>query len=120
MYNSPIEMLITDIQHQIVKQQDEEIYKAVMHFVPNIDKEELIRALQYDRNQYDKGYADGKADAMAELVRCKDCKYAMDMMPIENSGGCLMGECTLRKEDDIVFTAWGDEFCSYGEMKDNG
>ena len=55
-----------------------------------------------------------------EVVRCKDCKYAMDMMPIENSGGCLMGECTLRKEDDIVFTAWGDEFCSYGERKDNG
>ena len=53
-----------------------------------------------------------------EVVRCKDCKYAMDMMPIENSGGYMMGECTLRKEDDIVFTAWGDDFCSYGERKE--
>ena len=53
-----------------------------------------------------------------EVVRCKDCKYAMDMLPIENSGGYLMGECTLRKEDDIVFTAWGDDFCSYGERKE--
>ena len=52
------------------------------------------------------------------VVRCKDCKYAMDMMPIENSGGYMMGECTLRKEDDIVFTAWGDDFCSYGERKE--
>ena len=57
---------------------------------------------------------------VAEVVRCKDCKYAMDMMPIENSGGYLMGECTLRKEDDIVFTAWGDDFCSYGERKNDG
>lgn len=63
MYNSPIEMLITDIQHQIVKQQDEEIYQAVLNYIPNVDKEELIRALHYDRQQYDKGYADGKRDA---------------------------------------------------------
>lgn len=28
----------------------------------NIDKEELIKALDYDRNQYKKGYQDGKAD----------------------------------------------------------
>ena len=53
----------------------------------------------------------------APVVRCKDCKYAMDMMPIQNSG-CLMGECTLRKEDDIVFMAFGDDFCSYGERKE--
>jgi rubrerythrin len=64
MYNSPIEILITDIQHQIVKQQDEEIYQAVLNYVPNVDKEELLRALQYDRDQYEKGYADGKNDAV--------------------------------------------------------
>ena len=61
MYKSPIKLLVTEIQHQIVKQQDEEIYKAVLNYVPNVDKEELIRALQYDRDQYEKGYADAKA-----------------------------------------------------------
>lgn len=64
MYKSPIELLVTDIQDQIVKQQDEEVYKAVLHYVPNVDKEELIRALRYDRQQYEKGYLDGKADAV--------------------------------------------------------
>lgn len=63
MYKSPIEMLVADIQHQIVQQQDEEIYKAVVSVGINVVKNELIRALQYDRQQYDKGYADGKADA---------------------------------------------------------
>lgn len=63
MYQPVIELLMTDIQHQIAKQQDEEIYKAVLHFVPNVDKEELMRALNYDRQQYEKGYLDGKADA---------------------------------------------------------
>lgn len=78
MYKSPIELLVTDIQNQIVKQQDEEIYQAVLHYVPNVDKEELLKALQYDRDQYHKGYADGKRDAMAELVRCKDCQHRGD------------------------------------------
>lgn len=63
MYKSPIELLVTDIQNQIMKQQDEEIYQAVLHYIPHVDKDELIRALQYDREQYEKGYADGKADA---------------------------------------------------------
>ena len=74
MYKSPIEIFTTDIQTQIMKQQEEEIYKAIVNVGINVDKEELLRALQYDRWQYEKGYADGKADAMAELVRCKDCE----------------------------------------------
>lgn len=32
----------------------------------DINKDELIRALQYDRNQYEKGYHDGVHDALAE------------------------------------------------------
>ena len=65
MYKSPIELLVSDIQNQIVKQQDEGIYKAFLHYVPIVDKEELIRALNYDRQQYQKGYLDGKTDAVA-------------------------------------------------------
>jgi hypothetical protein len=64
-YESPIELLITDVQNQIVKQQDEEIYKAVLHYIPKVDREELLRALQYDRQQYEKGYRDGQRDAFA-------------------------------------------------------
>jgi DNA-directed RNA polymerase subunit RPC12/RpoP len=63
-YESPIELLITDIQHQIVEQQDEQIYQAVMNVIPNINKEELLRALKYDRDQYDRGYEDGKRDSV--------------------------------------------------------
>ena len=112
MYESPIELLVTEIQHQIVKQQDEEIYKAVLNYVPNVDKEELIRALQYDRDQYEKGYADGKRDAMAELVRCKDCKHFVQSEPYDP---CECMKWTVK---------WGvayvnpDDFCSYGERRE--
>ena len=57
------------------------------------------------------------ANGVTIPVRCKDCKYAENMMPIGNSNGCLMGDCILRKEDDIIVTAWDDEFCSYGERR---
>ena len=104
MYKSPIELLVTDIQNQIVKQQDEEIYKAVVSYVPNVDKEELIRALKYDRDQYEAGYLEGEADAMASIVCCKDCKkHGNDE------------ECPL-----LSMMQYTDEadFCSYGERKD--
>ena len=99
MYKSPIELLITDIQNQIVKQQDDEVYKAVVHYIPNIDKEELLRALKYDRRQYEKGYAYGKADAMAELVHCKDCTKVWCYLRQElgEDGFCSAGE---RRTDD--------------------
>lgn len=71
MYKSPIELLISDIQHQIVQQEDEQIYQAVLSFIPNVDKQELLLALKYDRDQYDKGYADGKADAL-KWISVKD------------------------------------------------
>lgn len=108
MYKSPIELLVTDIQHQIVKQQDEEIYKAVLHYVPNVDKEELIRALNYDRNQYNNGYMDGKADAMASIVRCKDCE------------DCVAGYCAAEIDGVVRLRAVKpDDFCAWGERKDN-
>ena len=53
------------------------------------------------------------------VVRCKDCKHTENMMPLENGNGYMMGDCILRKEDDITVMVWGDDFCSYGERKDN-
>lgn len=111
MYNPPIEMLITDISNQIVKQQDEEIYKAVVRYVPNVDKEELIRALKYDRNQYEAGYLEGEADAMASIVRCKDCKHCIYI-----SYACGDVRCGKLHTDYIR----ENDFCSYGERKSNG
>lgn len=64
MYKSPIEILYADVQNQFTKQMEEDVYKLVVNYFPNVDKDELIRALQYDRQQYEQGYADGKRDAV--------------------------------------------------------
>lgn len=110
MYDSPIDLYISDIQNQIVAQQDEQIYQAVVQFVPDVKRDELLKALRYDRGQYDKGYADGKRDAMDELVRCKDCKsYRL----FKNRFGVEISRCMLIGADISP-----EDFCSYGERKE--
>lgn len=54
MYKSPIEI----IYGQMETQMEGNILRAVQKYDINVDKEELIRALQYDRGQYQKGYRD--------------------------------------------------------------
>ena len=66
-YKSPIELIVGQMNLQM----EESICKAVQNVSVNVDKEELLKALQYDRNQYQKGYSDRDA----EIVRCKDCKH---------------------------------------------
>ena len=63
MYESPITQNIADISSQIVQAQDEHlIYEVRQAIGYDIDKEELIKALKYDRDQYQKGYEDGRND----------------------------------------------------------
>ena len=64
-YKSPVDLIISEMNLRI----DGEIFKAVQNVGVNVDRDELIKALQYDRDQYQKGYADRDA----EIVRCKDC-----------------------------------------------
>ena len=52
-----------------MEQEDEKmIMKAIREVGVNVDKEELIKALQYDRNQYTKGYEDGKNDVLDKIT----------------------------------------------------
>ena len=54
MYESPIEILVGKIQTKM----EDDLVKAVQSYHINVDKDELIKALRYDRDQYEKGYDD--------------------------------------------------------------
>lgn len=109
MYESPIKLLMTDIHNQIMAQQEDAAYQAVLHYIPDIDKAELIRALKYDRDQYAKGYADGKCAVRDGLVLCKDCVQWHRHCGVVDSPN---GHCFTH---DIEMN--GYDFCSYGERK---
>lgn len=89
-YQSPIDV----IMGQMNISYENEICKAVKNVGVNVDKNELLKVLQYDRGQYQKGYADRDS----EIVRCKDCRKNM------------MCEMTIHKPKD-----W---FCADGVAKD--
>lgn len=62
MYEDPIILSQRQISENIIKQTEDAIVSEVQHqLMIDIDKDELLRALQYDRDQYNQGYADGKA-----------------------------------------------------------
>ena len=68
MYKSPIDVFVTNVQTQLLEQQEKQIYQAVQKCGINVDKTELIKALNYDRNQYQKGYYDAIKWVANELL----------------------------------------------------
>ena len=70
MYKSPIEIITENVKMEV----DNGVYKAVTQYGVDVDRDELIKALSYDREQYEKGFRDGYNWRGSEIVRCKDCK----------------------------------------------
>ena len=105
MYESPIKV---EWNHRLAEEAEEAIRKLMndeeahimykVNLVVDVDKDELLKALQYDRHQYEKGYADRDA----ELVRCKDCKWFEAPCWCHNLGSMMEP----------------DGFCHLGEMKE--
>lgn len=58
-YESPISLIYENAQRQMQIQLENGVYSAVQNVGIDVNKDELIKALQYDRQQYDKGYSDG-------------------------------------------------------------
>lgn len=58
-YESPIDAFIDDVQYTF----EDNIVKAVQNVNIKVNKEELLKALEYDRGQYEKGVWD-----MFELI----------------------------------------------------
>ena len=76
MYKSPIDITYQnfgDLVLQISKNTDEAIYKAVCNYAIEVDREELLKALRYDRDQYERGYNDGyKAALYAAEIKIRE------------------------------------------------
>ena len=60
MYDS----LIKIIQGEARSHLEDRILETVHRYGIEVNKEELIKALKYDRNQYETGYSDGIGDAI--------------------------------------------------------
>ena len=100
-YKAPIKIIMQEMQAQ----RENQVYQAVQNIGVDVDKEELLKALSYDRNQYEKGYRAAKD----EIVHCKDCRhYATNTELLGNVCNRLF----------TLFPMKLGDFCSYGERKD--
>lgn len=61
-YRSPVEVAITQLRMEQEKKVEEFIFSAIQELEITINKEQLIKALRYDREQYKQGYEDGYED----------------------------------------------------------
>lgn len=59
-YKSPIDVLMKETQLNY----ENGIYNAIQEYEIKVDKEELIKALNYDREMYKKGYNDAVHEMM--------------------------------------------------------
>ena len=70
MWESPINVMeIQDSFVSEIKEKTEEmVFTEIKRIGIEVDKEEMIKALMYDRNRYEKGYKDGYNKAIDEFV----------------------------------------------------
>ena len=80
MYKSPIELIYKDVQNRMEK----DIFYAIQKVDIKVDRDELLKALAYDRGQYEKGYEDAKAERKKgkwlpyleeyhDMFKCSNC-----------------------------------------------
>ena len=87
-WQSPIEIMMGQMQTKI----DGDIMKAVQSYGINVNEAELIKAINYDRNQFEKGYISGKTEKTSEwikddftgIVECQKCRH---VAPIDITSG---------------------------------
>lgn len=67
MYESPVYLILKDVETQIDQEIERTIMNVIRKFDVDVDKDELIKALNYDRNQYNKGYKDGINEVLDKI-----------------------------------------------------
>lgn len=104
-YKSPIEIIAEDVYKRLSHNIENDIMTAVAYHKIRVDKEELLKALAYDRGQYGKGYDDGYRAAKKELVRCGKCVF------FGNDAACPMLIIADHTKPDF--------FCGYAERRND-
>lgn len=107
-YQSPIEIIYGELKLET----ENAITRAVQQVGINVDKEELRKALVYDRHMYERG----RRDRDSEIVRCKDCKYG------EKTKNIFGEDMVACRNDDIgiEYLRFPDWFCADADSQRKG
>ena len=110
-YDSPIRMIVGEMETKM----EADTMSVIQRYGIDVDKEELIKALNYDRGQYDKGYRDGyergyaqaKQDIVSTIVGEPDIVRLLDIKSPSKCSQCKhMGDidyCSNCHSDHSLF-----------------
>lgn len=119
-YTPPASLNLSDFQDAI----GDAVVQAIIKIGIRVNREELLKALKYDRGQYKAGYDAGFADGFIETlhtVRCRDCiEFEEIGKHPTNNGGTPFGYCYHwdYEEGMLPNQVDGDAFCSYGRIRE--
>lgn len=108
-YESPIEMFTDTVGHYWSEQNDELVMKAVKKVGVEVNKDELVKALAYDRDQYEKGFHDGMMANkwIPTSERLPDDGQRVNFCFVFD--GCTIIEIGFWNADRMFFS-WGGEY----------
>ena len=78
-YDSPIRI----IERNMTEKLEDNVMNVIQSYGIDVDRVELLKALNYDRDQYEKGYRDGKND-----------RYNSPVKPFKIGNRWHCGECS--------------------------
>lgn len=118
-YKSPIGIAVTQMRIEQEKKLEGDIFRAIQEVGITVDKEQLIKALRYDRHQYNKGYNDGYDDGFDKGYDADKWISVKDGLPKSDGrylaygsafGRCLIGilyyDARLKHFSDGEVTHW--------------
>lgn len=99
-YKSPIQVRVEQAAKALNLQVENKVYNLVQECEINVDKDELLKALRYDRNQYEKGFADGsrleiskiKAEVAREIFGELESCFGILAFPVVTAVGTVVTE----------------------------
>lgn len=79
-WESPIDISYQTVYKDIGQQIDNYVMEAITEVGVSVNKEELIKCINYDRNSYEKGYEDGCVKAIDIFLKYieKHIAYSYD------------------------------------------
>ena len=119
-WKSPIDLQMFEesFATKILEDQTGCVVETCVKMGVDVDKEELLKALNYDRGQYEKGYSDGRWARDSEIVRCKDCIHWGSTITQDDRERCASEGVDLVCDYWESVGLYADDFCSYGERKE--